>query len=160
MPAKSRYKNSHEEWRNQVLFSKKAGKITGYDSDCMCQVGGISQKILAKFFPWVWLLVLHTSKKPPRKKSVGHDEWQRTTLLEPDKQKRVCYRQKRQNILRIRRAYLTSHNWRKKCRSICLSLKACGTAGRRSYFRKYGATCHVTRESKVMIQSFFDDGVI
>jgi len=51
MPAKSRYTNSHGEGRNQVLFSIKAGKIVGYDSDCVCQVGGISQKILAKFFP-------------------------------------------------------------------------------------------------------------
>jgi hypothetical protein len=51
VPGKSRYKNSHGEWRNQVLFSMKVGKITGYDSDCLCQVREISQKILAKFFP-------------------------------------------------------------------------------------------------------------
>jgi hypothetical protein len=51
VPAKSRYTNSHGEWRIQVLFSMKVGKIVGYDSDSVCHVGGISQKILAKFFP-------------------------------------------------------------------------------------------------------------
>jgi hypothetical protein len=50
VPAKSRNTNSHGEWRKQVLFSMKAGKIVGYGSDCACHVGGISQKILAKFF--------------------------------------------------------------------------------------------------------------
>jgi hypothetical protein len=41
-----------------------------------------------------------------------------------------------------------------------LSLTACGTAGRRGHFRQYSATCHVTRESMVMIQSFAYDRVI
>jgi len=51
VPAKPQYTNSHGEWSKQVLFAMKAGKIVGYGSDFVCQVGEISQKILAKFFP-------------------------------------------------------------------------------------------------------------
>lgn len=112
---------------------------------------------LGEVFPMELVTRTPHVKKPPRKKSVGHDEWQRPILLEPNKKKRVRYCQRCQDFLRISREYLTSHYLRKKSRFICLSLKACGTAGQSGYFRQDGATCHVTRESIVMIQSFFDD---
>jgi hypothetical protein len=143
-------------WRRDTL----SAHTLGYDSWCVCQVGGISQIILAMFFPMDLVTCTPHVKKPPRKKSVGHDEWHRSILLEPDKKKRVRYCQRIQDFLRIPREYWTSHYLHKKSRSICRSLKDCGTAGRRGYFPQYGATCHVTGESMVMIQIFFDDRVI
>jgi hypothetical protein len=115
---------------------------------------------LGEVFPMSLVTRAPHVKKPPRKNSFGHDKWQRPTLLEPEKQKWVRYCQRSQDFRRIRREYLTSHCLRKKTLSICLSLTDCGTAGRHGYFRQYGATCHVTRETMVMIQSFFDDRVI
>lgn len=115
---------------------------------------------LGEVFPMDLVTPTPHVKNPPRKKSVGDDEWQRPILLEQDKKKRVRYCQRRQDFLRIPREYLTSHYSRKKSRSICLSVKACGTAGRSGYFRQCGATCHVTEDSMVMIQNFFDDRVI
>ena len=169
--------NSGKNWWTQTAGQVTVHKFTwgGEKSGYLLDEGGkncwLRQRLcvpgwrnlpenLGEVFPMSLVTRTPHVKKRPRKKSVGHDEWQRPTLLEPDKQKRVCYCQWRQDFLIILRAYLTSHNWRKKSRFICLSLKACGTDGRRSYFRQYGATCHVTRESMVMIQSFFDDRVI
>jgi hypothetical protein len=112
---------------------------------------------LDEVFPMNLVTRIPVVKKLPRRNSVWQDDWQRATLLEPDELKRARYSQRYQDFLIIRWEYLTSYWLRKKPRSICLSLTACGTAGRHCYLRQYGETCHMTRESMVMIQSLFDD---